>query len=281
MIRGLYITGTVIAFAYMIASIVMVIYTKDLRNDYYSTYDYSYDDYGDRPYVATTRLMGALSALALFFYIFLYIYGMVKAKTTTVLVIGIIGLLFTAIAMLFDLFMVIEARSTSFDEIGPLFSTWAFFMMAFCIPCAIVTGQKQLEEHRRKKEMQKMMMQNQYHWQQYYQQQYQQQQQQQYNPQQQQQQQQYNPQQQYFNPQQFNQQQQYYANPAQQQQQFNQNPNQYSQSANQQNQNPSVQQNENQNQNPEQKQNPYEYFNPFNPPVPPQQNTDTPPENKG
>lgn len=255
MIRGLFITGCILAFVYMLGSIFMFIYVDDIRhNSYYSSYDYSYSSsYSSRPHVTMTRIMGGINAVAFLFFIFLYIYGMVKAKHTTVLVMGIIGLLFTAIAMLMDLVMVMDARHTTFDEIGPAFTIWGFFMLAFCIPCAILTGAKQLEEYRKKREYQKMMMNNPYQWQQQ-------------NP--------------YYNQyqQQYANQQQYQQNPNQQQYQQNPNQQQYQQNPNQ---NPQQFQ-QNQNQNPQQNQNPYQYFNPYNPnpPQPPQPPVVPPPDNK-
>jgi hypothetical protein len=251
--RGLYITGAVVAFLYMTISIFLFVYVSDMRHDnYYSTYDYSTYSGNNRPHVAATRIIGAITALVLLFYILVFIMGMVKVRNTTVMVLGIIGLLFTAVSILIDLVMVAN-RSITFDEIGPVFTTWSFFMLAFCIPCAIITGPKQLEEQRRKREMQQMMMNNQYMWQQYYQQQ-----QGQFNQGQ-------------FNQEQFN------------QGQFNQNP-QFNQQQyfNPQNPNPQqfTQQNNNPNQNNNQ-QNPYQYFNPYNPIPPADQHNDTPPENKG
>jgi hypothetical protein len=242
MTRSLFVTGIVLAFLYMVGSIFLVIYIGDMRHSYYTTYDYSYDNDTSRPYVSLTRIIGGLTSLAFFFYVFIYIYGMVKVKHPTAMVMGILGLVFTAIAMMFDLFMIVDARHTTFDEIGPVFTIWSFFMLAFTIPCAILSGTKQMEEYKRKKEMQKMMFSNPYYWQNQNQNPYFNQQQQQYNQQ--------NFQQQFSNP-----------NPDFSQQQNQQ----------QQQQNPQQQQNLN----------PYQYFNPYNPPQNNPQTPPPPPENKG
>lgn len=175
MVRAFYITGLSVAFVFMITTIALFFYVDDLRHGYHNSTDYGSGLYSfrSRPHVQVTRVIGVVSLLVFFFYVFLYIFGMIKARNTTVLVMGILGLLFTGSALIFDLIMIMDARHITFDEVGLFFSVWAFFMLGFCIPCVFVTSPAQLEQERLMREYQRSAYHNPYQqWpQQYHQQQ--------------------------------------------------------------------------------------------------------------
>ena len=168
MIRVHFITTLILSFLLMIITVVLFFYVKDLRHGYYNsalgTFEHSTNF---RPHLQASRFIGLFLALIFSYYIFVFIYGFIKSRHTAILVLGILGILFTALAILIDLVMVMD-RSTTFDEVGPVFTVWAFFMLAFTIPCAILSGKKQLADYHAKKEMEKLMFSNPMQWQAYH-----------------------------------------------------------------------------------------------------------------
>lgn len=100
--------------------------------------DYGYDSYASYSYGSSdasgiTEEGGLVSLLFFLAFIAIDILGLVKIKTTTMKVMGILGLSISGIFLLWDLMMISSPGALSFDEVGLGFFLYCFIILAFCI----------------------------------------------------------------------------------------------------------------------------------------------------
>ncbi len=128
--RALYIVGIVLSVVFVFASVYMIAEVRSERFNqmYYSSYDWSYSSSGD-----TTLMAGLISLFFFLYFITVYIAGLIKIKGATTKVISIIGLSLTGILLLWNLLMMVEPTSLSFDEIGPVWVLFCLPTLAFMI----------------------------------------------------------------------------------------------------------------------------------------------------
>jgi hypothetical protein len=129
--RALYIIGIVLSVVFMFVSGFMIEEVSNERYDYYM-YDYS-TNYSYAPSGESTFIAGLFSLLFFVYFITVYIAGLVKIKRTTNKVLSIIGLSLTGILLLWNLLMMAEPTSLSFDEIGPVWILYCLPTLAFMI----------------------------------------------------------------------------------------------------------------------------------------------------
>lgn len=136
--RAFYITGIVFSVLFFI---VAAYYVGSARTAYMSDLYRSFllDDPGSFASFSSSlreeyTIIGALWSL--FFmvsFITFDIMGILKIKTTTAKVMGIIGVVITGIFILWDCAMLASPAALSFDEVGPAFVLYCFIMLAFSI----------------------------------------------------------------------------------------------------------------------------------------------------
>lgn len=94
-------------------------------------YAYLYSSYD-----AGSDLTAEAALISIFFFLMFIttdLLGIIKMKTKTVKVLGIIGLSLSGILLLWDLLMMSSPGSISFDEVGAVFVLYSFVVMAFSI----------------------------------------------------------------------------------------------------------------------------------------------------
>ena len=106
-------------------------------------YDWSAMDYSDnidwdaweaqRQAPLITKEAGFVSLFFFLFYIYLNIANMLKVKTVTTKVLGIIGISFTGLIFLWNLLMISSPNSISFDEVSGGWAVYVAIMLAFSI----------------------------------------------------------------------------------------------------------------------------------------------------
>ena len=94
----------------------------------YTPYSYSSDSYS-----SITEEGGIVSMFFFLFFIFQFIFNLKKVKTTTSKVLSIIGLSFAGIFILWDLLMISDGGSLSFDEVGVGFVLFCLISFSFSI----------------------------------------------------------------------------------------------------------------------------------------------------
>ncbi len=134
--RALYIIGIVFSLVFFIVAGYYVGEVNSARMDsILSSYDtfnsYSYSSYDSSSDI--TMEAGMVSLFFFLFFIFANIMGIVKVKTTTMRVFGIIGLAITGLFLLWNLGMMTSPGSMSFDEVGIGFMFYCFISLAFSI----------------------------------------------------------------------------------------------------------------------------------------------------
>ena len=134
--RALYIIGIVFSLVFFIVAGYYVGEVSSARmQDIFSSYDtfnsYSYSSYDSSSDL--TMEAGMVSLFFFLFFIFADIMGIVKVKTTTMRVFGIIGLAITGLFLLWNLGMMTSPGSMSFDEVGIGFMFYCFISLAFSI----------------------------------------------------------------------------------------------------------------------------------------------------
>ena len=152
MFRIHYLLTSILSFFLLIASVWLFLYTKELRYAYYTSDDQLSLEM--RPHVQISRVIAIVLALVFVYYIFVFIYGFIKTKHTAILVLGVLGVFFTAVAVFFDLLMVM-GFGTSFDELGPVFTLWSLLMLFFTIPSYVLCGKSRLKVYYSKLELEK------------------------------------------------------------------------------------------------------------------------------
>lgn len=76
---------------------------------------------------------GLITLLFILFFVAMNLINLISVKTMTSKVMSIIGLSLTGIALFFNVIMLLEPRSASYDEVGILFFLYAFIALAFAI----------------------------------------------------------------------------------------------------------------------------------------------------
>ena len=105
----------------------------------YSSYDYdsySYPSYNSYSYDNSDDLTMEAGLWSLFFFlcfITIDILGLMKVKTKTMKVLGIIGLCFSGIFLLWNFLVIFDPGAISFDEVAPAWILYCLIMLAFTI----------------------------------------------------------------------------------------------------------------------------------------------------
>ena len=134
--RALYIIGIVLAVVFIFVSAYFI---EESSYERYSSYsNYSYDDpFATYSYYSpsgeSTFIAGLVSLFFFLYFATVYIVGLIKIKRTTNKVLSIIGVSLTGIFLLWNLLMMAEPASLSFDEIGPVWIFYSLIMLAFMI----------------------------------------------------------------------------------------------------------------------------------------------------
>ncbi|MES2589385.1 MAG: hypothetical protein V4622_10420 [Bacteroidota bacterium] len=110
---------------------------SSLSSSTYSSYPYSspyssYSSYSDS-YSSLTEEAGVICLFFFLFFLYQFIFNLVKVKTKTSKVISIIGLSITGIFLLWDLLMIGDGGALSFDEVGAGFILFCMISLAFSI----------------------------------------------------------------------------------------------------------------------------------------------------
>lgn len=136
--RAFYIVGIVFSVIFFFVSAYYVAECQkayiesmysDLYGDLYSHSSYSF--FSSRADLTMDAGFWSLFFLASFLTIDLL--GLIKVKTTTVKVLGIIGLSLTGIFLLWTFVILSSPSSISFDEVGPAWVLYCLVMLAFTI----------------------------------------------------------------------------------------------------------------------------------------------------
>lgn len=133
--RALYIIGIVLSVVFIFVSGYFI---EEASYERYSSYsNYSYDDpfttYSYSSSGESTFMAGFISLFFFFYFTTVYIAGLIKIKRTTNKVLSIIGVSLTGILLLWNLLMMAEPASLSFDEIGPVWILYCLPTLAFMI----------------------------------------------------------------------------------------------------------------------------------------------------
>lgn len=96
--------------------------------NYYPTFYSEFSSVGD-----LTREAALISMFFLLYFIATDIFGLVKVKTKTSLVLSIIGISLGVIFLLWDLAVLSSPAALSFDEVGGAFILYALSVLAFAI----------------------------------------------------------------------------------------------------------------------------------------------------
>ena len=130
--RGLNIIGIIIS---ILLFPLVIYYIEEVNTARWRSWDiwdtgFSYTG----PSAADLTFEGALFLLGItLFMVFQNIFNIVKVKTMTAKVLGIIGVSLIGLALLYNLLMLAEPRNVSFTEGGPLWLIVGLLMLAFSI----------------------------------------------------------------------------------------------------------------------------------------------------
>ncbi len=100
-------------------------------SDPYSSYSSFYSSYD-----AGSDLTAEAALISIFFFLLFItsdLLGVLKVKTTTVKVLGIIGMSLSGLMLMWDLLMASSPSSISFDEVGGVFILYSLVILAFSI----------------------------------------------------------------------------------------------------------------------------------------------------
>ena len=137
--RALYIVGIVLSvvflfvIAFFVAEVESARYMSYYNYDYNNTYSsYSYNSFSN--YGSDETMTAAIVSFFFFVYFILTsIFGLIKVKTKTNKVLSIIGLCISGIFFLWNLLVMIDPGSLSFDEVGGGWAFYSLIMLAFMI----------------------------------------------------------------------------------------------------------------------------------------------------
>lgn len=133
--RAFYIAGIVLSFIFLIVCGYFISEVQSARMDYYfsmieSDYYYAMDS---SRISALTFEAGLISLFFFLAFITIDLLGLIKVKTTTMKVMGIIGLAISGLYLIWDFMVLASPGSLSFDEVGGGFGFYCFIMLAFSI----------------------------------------------------------------------------------------------------------------------------------------------------
>ncbi len=134
--KAFYIAGIVFSIIFFF---ICGFYIAAVNEAHYIDYlSYSYDSYSSYSYgsgiaSSLTEEGGMISLFFFLSFIVIDLLGLIKVKTTTMKVMGIIGLSISGIFLLWDFAMISSPGSMSYDEVGIAFLLYCFIMLAFCI----------------------------------------------------------------------------------------------------------------------------------------------------
>ena len=130
--RGLNIIGIILSIALFPIVVYYASEVSTARWRSWSVWDADYSYVG--PSAADLTMEGAMFLLVItLFMVFQNIFNIVKVKTITAKVMGIIGVSLIGLALLFNLLMLSEPNGISFDEGGILWIFVGLLMLAFSI----------------------------------------------------------------------------------------------------------------------------------------------------
>lgn len=139
MSKVLYIIGIVLSVVFLVVCgyYIEEVSSAQFMSYYsYSSYDSLYNSmstYSDGGASDLTTEAGLISLVFFLFFIFADIAGIVKVKTTTMKVFGIIGVCISGLFLLWDVMMISSPGALSFDEVGAGFVFYCLIMLAFSI----------------------------------------------------------------------------------------------------------------------------------------------------
>jgi len=139
--KAFYIISLVLSVVFMVLCGYYIEEVSDARlnallssfssSDPYSSYSSYYSSYD-----AGSDLTAEAALIAIFFFLLFItadLLGVLKVKTTTTKVLGIIGMSLSGLMLLWDLLMVSSPSSISFDEVGGVFILYSLVILAFSI----------------------------------------------------------------------------------------------------------------------------------------------------
>lgn len=136
--RAFYISGIVLSVIFFFTSAYYISEVHNARMSYIfsdyglNAYDYGYQ-YGASSAASLTEEGGLVALIFFLAFIAIDILGLLKVKTTTMKVMGIIGLSISGIFLIWNLLMMSSPGSLSFDEVGIGFLLYCIIILAFCI----------------------------------------------------------------------------------------------------------------------------------------------------
>lgn len=140
--KAFYISAIALSFIFLCICGYYIEETSSARAlesfSYYSssyTDSYSYSSYNIYEGLAE-NYTSEVALISLFFFLFFIttdVLGLLKVKTKTVKVLGIIGISLTGIMLIWDLLILSSPSSLSFDEVGGAFSLYSLTVLAFSI----------------------------------------------------------------------------------------------------------------------------------------------------
>lgn len=135
--KAVYIVGIVLSFIFLFVIAFFVAEAESARYMSYYNYDYSnpYSNYSSyQDYGADDTFLGAIVSFFFFAYFILAgIMGLIKTKTKTNKVLSIIGLSLSGIFFFWNILVMIDPGSLSYDEVGGGYAFYSLVMLAFMI----------------------------------------------------------------------------------------------------------------------------------------------------
>ena len=145
--RAFFIAACVISLIYIVVAIALKqevessrqfaldqwLYNTTSYDDYGSYNSFSYADEYDSAADRSTVMAGIISVFYMIISVVVFLLSLMKVKTITMKVLGIIGLSISGIFMLWAFFPMVSPGAVSFDEIGPAFTLAGVTLLAFDI----------------------------------------------------------------------------------------------------------------------------------------------------
>lgn len=141
----LYIVGIVFGVVFLFTSSYFIAQVEldrslELASSYLSGYDnYSGSTGFEGRAEETTAFAATISVFFFLLFIFIDLMGVLKVKTRTNKIIGIIGLSFSGIMFLWNFLVMADPGAISFDEVGPVYVLYSMAVIAFSITGLVQT----------------------------------------------------------------------------------------------------------------------------------------------
>lgn len=130
MSRALHIIGII---ASLILFVLIIFYVQKVFVERINSFDWNTFDSSIGSANNATREGAFVIGLFFIYYLFLFLWGMLKIKRTTYKVIAIISTVVTLGMLIWDSIMFNSPSHISFDEVAPAFMLYAVFILAFSI----------------------------------------------------------------------------------------------------------------------------------------------------